>query len=506
MSKIAPCKQVVLIVLDGWGYREEKKHNPIAMADKPVFDLLWNAYPHTLLQASGQYVGLPKGEMGNSEVGHNVIGAGRVVKSDIVRINASIDDGSFARNPAFERLFDHVLKHKSTLHINGLLSSGGVHSHEDHLYAFLNAAKARGVKDIAIHAFTDGMDTLPQEAVNHVRKLEQFLKALGIGRIASVSGRFYAMDRDNNWDRIKRVEDALFECKGNVCHIAEPSKLLTSLYEEKVDDMHIGPIVCLDSEGNGCAIKDNDGLFFFNFRPDRARMLSQKVAERAIKSNIYFVTMTRYDDVLKSDVAFPPVAIEHCLGEIVSQHGLTQARIAESEKYAHATYFLNTGHEKPYARQENILIPSIKSNASYDEMPEMQADKVADAAVEHISKGTNFVFVNFANPDVVGHTGNEQATIKAVEATDRALGKVILAVVKNGGVAIVTADHGNAEVKFDEVAKAASVTHTTNPVPMIITRKGVHLAGGGLADVAPTILCLFGITPPSEMTGTCLME
>lgn len=497
--------QVALIVLDGWGYREAREHNAIALAKKPFYDSLWNDYPHNLLQASGASVGLPEGEMGNSEVGHNVMGAGRIVESDILRINKSIQEGVFGSLPPFKRLFDHVIRNKSTLHVNGLVSSGGVHSHEDHLYAFLHAAKAAGIRDLAVHAFTDGMDTGPHAAVDHIKKLENFLRELGIGKIATVSGRYYAMDRDNNWDRVQKVEDALFECKGNVCHVANPSEMLQSLYEKKVDDMHISPIVCLDYEGQGCAIKDNDGLFFFNFRPDRARMLSHKVAERAKKSNIHFLTMTQYDDILGCDVVFSPVTITNSLGEILSKHNLSQVRIAESEKYAHATYFLNAGHEDPYDGQRNILVPSSKNVESFDMDPEMMAKEISEKAAEEVRKGTNFIFVNFANPDVVGHTGNEEATILAIEAVDSALEPLVSEIVRTGGIAIITSDHGNAEIKYDQESKAVSVTHTSNPVPIIITAKEHTVFSGGLRDIAPTVLSLFNIKIPLEMTGSNLL-
>src|SRR3989344_6737065 len=433
-------KMVALIVLDGWGYREDKSHNAIAMAHKPFFDSLWNRYPHALLQASEEYVGLPKGQMGDSETGHHCMGAGRIPQSDLSRISKSIEKGEFEKNKSFEHLFNHVKKNSSVLHVEGMLGPGGIHSHTNHLYAFLKVAKKAGIKKIAVHVFTDGHDPPPQSAAGYVKELQNFLDKLGVGFIATITGRYYAMDRDNNWDRVKKAEEAIFECKGNVCHIKDQELLIKQLYDNKhIDDNLIEPIVCLDEENNACGIKENDGVFFFNFRPDRARMLSKLTTERAVKSNIYFVTMTQYDPGLKTDVAFTPEPLSYTLGEEISKCGLRQVHIAESEKFFHATFFLNGGRQTPYNGEKDILITSIKKiNGKpihgYDEVPEMRSVGIADEVLRQIEKDTDFIFVNFANADMVGHTGDEMAIQKAISAVDRALSRIIPALLAKGGI------------------------------------------------------------------------
>ena len=495
-------KQIALIVLDGWGYREEKSHNAIAQAHKPFFDSLWEKYPHALLQASEEFVGLPHGQMGDSETGHHVMGAGRIPESDLVRINNAISSGEFAKNPAFEKLFDHVKKTDGAiLHVEGMLGPGGIHSHTDHLYAFLKVAKSAGVKKVAIHVFTDGHDTPPASAAGYIRELQKFLDDLGLGFIATITGRYFAMDRDNNWDRVKKAEDALFDCKGNVCHLITPDLLVEQLYTENIDDNAIEPIVCVDEKGKGCGIKENDGIFFFNFRPDRARMLSKKIADRAMKSNIYFVTMTEYDQDLRTEVVFPPQPLSLTLGEVISRAGLKQVHIAESEKFAHATYFLNGGRKEPFINEEDILVTSIKNVKGYDEVPAMRSVEIADKALEQIQKGADFIFINFANTDMVSHSGNEKATIKAAEAVDLALSRIVPPLLESGGVALITADHGNAEENIDPATGGKHTSHTTNPVPVILTMEGVKIQGGGLVDVAPTILSFLNIDVPREMTG-----
>ena len=504
-------KIISLIVLDGWGYREDKNHNAIAMAKKPFFDSLWAKYPHSLLQASEENVGLPKGQMGDSETGHHCMGSGRIPQSDLSRISESIKNGEFDKNKSFMRLFEHVKKNNSVLHVEGMLGPGGIHSHTDHLYAFLKTAKNFGMKKIAIHVFTDGHDTPPQSASGYIKELQDFLDKLGVGFIATITGRYYAMDRDNNWDRVKKAEEALFECKGNVCHIKDQELLIKQLYENKhIDDNLIEPIVCLDENNNACGIKENDGVFFFNFRPDRARMLSKLITDRALKSNIYFVTMTQYDPNLKTDTAFPPESLVHTLGEEISKCGLKQVHIAESEKFFHATFFLNGGNQKSYDGEEDILVPSIrevngKPIHGYDEIPEMKSVEIADEVLRQIEKGTDFIFVNFPNADMVGHTGDEEAIVKAIEAVDLALSRIIPALLAKGGVAFITADHGNAEVNIEPSSGLKHTSHTLNPVPAILTKEGVELKDGGLSDVAPTILSLMDIDQPKEMTGKNLI-
>ena len=497
--------QIVLIVLDGWGYREDPTHNAILAARTPVFNSLWENYPHTLLEASGLRVGLPEGQMGNSEIGHMTIGAGKVIDTELVRIGKAIETGEFAKNSAFQVLFTHVKENNSMLHVQGLLSPGGVHSHQDHLFAFLKAAKDSGVKRVALHVFTDGRDTPPQSAGGYMKELEKVLSEVGNAFIASVSGRFYAMDRDNNWDRLKKVEEALFECKGNVCTL-KPSEYVDSLYREGKLDEHLEPIVCLGPEGRGCAIEKNDGVFFFNFRADRARMLSTKLLERQAKENVCFVTLSEYSTEFKCLVAFPPIKIETTLAAEISNAGLTQAHIAETEKFPHATYFLNGGREKPYPNETYILLDSRKDVKTHDQAPKMRAEAIASKAIEEIEKGTDFIFINFANADMVGHTANVPAIIEAVEEVDTQLGKVVDALVAHGGIAFITADHGNAELNIDPVTGAKHTSHTTNPVPAILTTSDLTLrSGGGLADIAPTILKLYNIPQPRTMTGKSLV-
>ncbi len=512
-------KQVVLIILDGWGYREDLKHNAIAAAKTPFFDQIWKRYPHTLLQASGEHVGLPDGQMGNSEIGHSTIGAGKVIDTELVRIGKAIRTAEFDRNPAFLALFDHVKKHHSTLHVQGLLSDGGVHSHQEHLHAFIRAAKKAGVTRIAIHAFTDGRDTAPQSALKYLKQLEQVLSEVGVGFIATVSGRFYAMDRDNNWDRLAKAEQAMFECKGNICTVSDAKKVsahVESLYAQGKLDEHLEPIVCLDVDGAGCAIQDNDAVLFFNFRADRARMLSQKMLEKQEKNNVCFATFTEYSTEFKCLVAFPPAKIETTLAAEISKAALTQAHIAETEKFPHATYFLNGGREEPHEGEKHILLDSRKDVPTHDLAPKMRAEGIADKAIEEIAAGTDFIFINFANPDMVGHTAKVPAIIEAIEETDKQLRRVVevlLARSKHAntvGLAFVTADHGNAEVNVDPQTGTPHTSHTINPVPAILAGADASAqitlrTGGGLADIAPTILKLLGLPQPKVMTGKSLV-
>ncbi len=502
--------QIMLIVLDGWGYREDLKDNAIAQAKTPFFDSLWKSYPHTLLKASGLAVGLPEGQMGNSEVGHTTIGAGTIVDTDLVRIGKAIETGEFAHNQAFKKLFDHVKKYNSTLHIQGLVSDGGVHSHSEHLFAFLKLAKEQGIKNVAIHVFTDGRDTAPQSASTYLKQLEKVIEEVGIGTIASLSGRFYSMDRDNNWDRLAKTESALFECKGNICTI-KPSAYLEEQYKKGALDEHLVPTVCLDYEGKGCVVAKNDGVFFFNFRADRARMISKKILDRQKADNLCFVTLTDYGADYSGIIAFPPVEIKTTLAKEVSQAGYKQAHIAETEKFPHATYFLNGGVEKPYPGETHELLASRKDVKTHDQAPKMRAEAIADKAIEDIEKGTDFIFINFANPDMVGHTANVPAIVEAVEEVDKQLNRVITALLKRKGTAFITADHGNAEVNIDPITGEKHTAHTTNPVPAIIASnilKHQHVIprqGGGLADVAPTILALMDIPQPQSMQGKSLI-
>lgn len=502
-------KQVALVVLDGWGYREEIRDNAIAAAKTPYFDHIWKTYPHTLLQASGLSVGLPEGQMGNSEIGHTTIGAGKVIDTDLVRVRKAIDTGEYEKNPAFIALFDHTKSNNSTLHVQGLIGDGGVHAHQDHLFAFLKAAKKAGVKKIAIHVFTDGRDTAPQSAATYIKELEHVLEEinsdLNIAFIATVSGRFFAMDRDNNWDRLAKVEQALFECHGNVCHI-KPSEFVQTLYKDGKLDEHLEPMVCNTPDGTGCKIVDGDAIFFFNFRADRARMITKKILERIEGKNVCFATLTEYEIDFKCLVAFPKIHIETTLAKEISDAGLSQAHIAETEKFPHATYFLNGGVESPYPGEKHIMLDSRKDVPTHDLAPKMRAEGIADKAVEEINSGTNFIFINFANPDMVGHTANVPAIIEAIEEVDIQLKRVLEALHTKGGVAFVTADHGNAEVNIDPMTGQKHTAHTINPVPAILTNQNHELRSNGtLADIAPTILNIFEIKKPSTMTGESLL-
>jgi 2,3-bisphosphoglycerate-independent phosphoglycerate mutase len=440
--------------------------------------------------------------MGNSEIGHMAIGAGSPIDTDLVRIDTAIEKNEFASNPAFVALFEHVIQHDSTLHIQGLLSPGGIHSHSAHLYAFLRSAKSAGVTKIAIHAFLDGRDTAPQSAGEYLRALEDELDDIGIGHIASATGRFYAMDRDNNWDRLLKAEQAIFTGQGTHTFTGrKASEVMRELYKQDIVDEHVEPIVFVNEGGATFSLEENDGLFFYNFRADRARMLTQKTLEHAQAKNIHFVTLTEYDENFTCPVAFPPFRPSVTLAGEISRAGLTQAHIAETEKYAHATYFLNGGRELPHEGERHILVPSRKDVPTHDLAPEMRAREIADKALEELEQGTDFLFINFANADMVGHTANVPAIKIAVETIDRELHRVVDATLTKGGFVFITADHGNAEQNFDEQAGVKHTAHTTNLVPGILTLPGLTLANGTLADIAPTVLTAMGLPVPSAMQG-----
>ena len=502
-------KPVVLIVLDGWGYREDVKDNAIASANTPRFKEFWNNYPHTLLDASGLAVGLPEGQMGNSEIGHTTIGAGRAMDTDLVRIKKSIDSGEYQKLTPFVDLFNHVNSKNSTLHVMGLLSDGGIHSHQEHLFAFIRAAKLANVSKLAIHIFTDGRDVPPQSASKYIKELEAVIKETGLGFIATISGRYYAMDRDNNIDRMAKAEDALFNAKGHICDI-EPSDYIDNLYTEgKIDEL-LEPIVCKNTTTGEVAspIKEHDGIFFFNFRADRARQLTRDILAKVNSMDLMFVGMTSYGDEFNYPVVFPSLLIETTLAKEISNDGFTQSHIAETEKFPHATYFLNGGVEKPYPGESHILLASHKDVATHDLAPKMRAEGIADKAIEQIEAGTDFIFINFANADMVGHTANVPAIIESVEEADKHLGS---------GVAFITADHGNAELNIDQTTGNKHTSHTTNLVPMIVTDKEIKLRKDGnstnkeffgvptLADIAPTIFDEMQIKKPDFMTGESLI-
>ena len=505
-------KPVALIILDGWGHREEKENNAIAEAKTPFFDMLMEKYPHTLLNASEQHVGLPTGQIGNSEIGHMTMGSGRVIDTDLVKISHAFNNGNLKKNPAFAELFAHVKKYNSTLHIFGLVSPGGIHSHQEHLHGFLKSAKEEGINKIAIHAFTDGRDVAPKSASNFLKNLEQLIEELGVGYIATISGRFFAMDRDKNWHRVAQAEDAIFHGKGKTIKGKKPSEIVSELYKEGIIDELLEPVVLLDDSGRDHKVQKNDGIFFFNFRADRARQLSQKVLERKTSHNLCFVTLTEYDKSFESLVAFPPNDEETTLSAEISQAGLTQSHIAETEKYPHVTYFFNAGREEPHKNERHILVESRRDINTHDLAPEMRAREIADKAIERIEGGDNFLVLNFANADMVGHTANKPAIITAVETVDKELKRVVESILEKNGIAIITADHGNAEMNVDASTGENHTAHTTNLVPFILASSNFQQSDspilrptGSLADIAPTILQLLKIKKPSSMTGKSLV-
>jgi len=495
---------LLLAILDGWGYTNKKIGNAIYYAKTPNMDKYMRKYPHAILNTSGINVGLPSGQMGNSEVGHTNIGAGRIVYQMPLRILNAIKDGSFFENKVLKNAMEKAKNGR--LHLMGLIGNGGVHAMMEHLYALLKMAKREGVTDTKIHCFLDGRDTPPKSAAGHIKELESNLKKIGIGEIASLVGRYYAMDRDNRWDRVKMAYDMLVEGKGRKAANAEEG--IKIAYRNGETDEFVKPIV-IDAENS--KIRDNDVVIFFNFRPDRARELTKAFVDNNFNAfshkslKIHFVALTRYYKELNADVAFEEEEIKNTFGEVISKNGLKQLRIAETEKYAHVTYFFNGGREKPFKGEDRCLIPSPKV-ATYDLRPEMSAYAVTEELIKRIkSKKYDVIILNYANPDMVGHTGVWNAAIKAVETVDECLGKVIDALMEENGIALITADHGNAEEMFDENANPKT-SHTTNPVPFIIVGKnGIKLRNGILADIAPTMLDLLEIEKPKEMTGKSLI-
>jgi 2,3-bisphosphoglycerate-independent phosphoglycerate mutase len=494
-------KQTALIILDGWGHREDLQHNAIAQAQTPYFDHIWNIYSHTLLYAGEEYVGLPKGQFGNSEIGHTTIGAGTILDTDLVRIAKAINDESFHSNKAFVDLCNHVNSNKSALHVMGLIGVGGVHAHSDHLYAFLKMAKDKGVEKCYIHVFTDGRDTGPYDALHALEELQKICDELQFGIIASVTGRFWSMDRDNNWDRLQKLNDAVFECKNGLCQVAPLEELKRQHTEGKTDE-HIEPFAMVEAP-----LGENDGVFVFNFRADRARMITKILCDYKKTHNLQIVTLTEYQKDLDVVVAFPPRVIETTLAQEVSGAGLKQAHIAETEKFPHATYFLNGGKEEPHEGEEHVLLASRKDVQTHDEAPEMRAEAIADEAIERINSGVEFIFINFANPDMVGHTANVPAIITAVETVDAQLKRVCDALIARGGIAVVTADHGNAEVNINPETGEKHTAHTLNQVPCIFvgSHEPVKKEEGSLQDLAPTVLKILEIQKPSAMTGESLL-
>ncbi len=494
--------------MDGCGLGDKTdKNNAVQQAKTPVLDGLMAKSPNSKLQASGEYVGLPDGQMGNSEVGHTNIGAGRVIYQQLTRITRDIKNGDFFKNEALLKIVRGAKEKGGALHLLGLVSPGGVHSHQEHLYALLEMAKREGVSEVYVHAFLDGRDVPPQSAGPFLKELEDKCAEIGVGKIATVSGRYYAMDRDNRWDREEKAYEAIAHAEGVAAKAAEAG--LKASYDAGVNDEFVVPYVIEGYAG----MKNGDGAIFFNFRPDRARQLTHAFVDEKFDGfqrdeslKIPFATFSQYEDGMNALVAFPPESIKNTMGEIIQDHGLTQLRIAETEKYAHVTFFFNGGVEEPYKGEDRILVPSPKV-ATYDLKPEMSAVEVTDKVVEAIeSEKYDFIILNYANCDMVGHTGVFPAVIKAVETVDTCVGRFVEAIKKVGGEVCITADHGNADKMMDYENNQPFTKHTTNPVPFIVVSDRVKsVADGALSDIAPTLLTLAGVDIPKEMTGKVLV-
>lgn len=502
-------KPLALIILDGFGHNPLEYGNAIAAAHKPNLDRLFRENPHTLIGASGMDVGLPDGQMGNSEVGHTNIGAGRVVYQELTRITKSIEDGDFFENPALRGAMDNCVQNGSSLHLLGLCSDGGVHSHNRHLYGLLEMAKRCGVHKVYVHCFMDGRDVPPTSGRDYVEELETEMNRLGVGQIATVMGRYYAMDRDNRWERVSRAYDAIVHGRGNFN--ASAVDAMEKSYGSETTDEFVEPTVCL----KGAEVRSGDSIIFFNFRPDRARELTRTFVDPDFtgfereggRRETYFVCMTQYDATMPNvQVAFKPESLTNTFGQYIADNGLTQLRIAETEKYAHVTFFFNGGVEAPYQNEDRALIPSPKV-ATYDLQPEMSAYLVTDEVVKRIESGNyDVIILNYANCDMVGHTGVFEAAQKAVEAVDTCLGRTVDAILKMGGSALITADHGNADQMYERDGSPFTA-HTTNPVPLIVVGQGncELREGGRLADLAPTMLKILGLPQPAEMTGESII-
>ena len=507
-------KPLVLTIMDGWGHNPNPANNAVAMARTPTFDRLWEENPHTYIRTDGPFVGLPDGQMGNSEVGHLNIGSGRIVQMDITRIDEMVQARSFDRNPALAAVWERS-RTGGALHLMGLLSDGGVHSQAGHLYALLEAAKRQRVKNVFVHAFTDGRDTPPQSGVSHVAQLLAFMKRLGCGRLATICGRYYAMDRDRRWERTERAMRALLGGQGH--RTQDPVAALEASYAAGVSDEFVEPIVVTDDEDSPVGqIGGYQSAVFFNFRADRARQLTRAlndpqlegISRVGLPDELAFVTMTRYAKDYPYDVVLKPQFPDRILGEVCADQRWSNLRVAETEKYPHVTYFFNGGREQPYAGEEREMVPSPKV-ATYDLQPEMSAAGVCDAVVGGIDSGSfELIVVNFANGDMVGHTGVIEAAVRACETVDGCLARIEQALKIRGGQWIVTADHGNADLMVDPETGAPHTYHTTFPVPLIFAgdHRGPLLDGGSLRDISPTILACLGVDQPGEMTGRNLCQ
>jgi len=506
-------RPVALIIMDGFGLRNTEVGNAVAQANKPNYDRYLKQYPNTTLTACGEAVGLPEGQMGNSEVGHLNIGAGRIVYQDLTRISKSIREGEFFENDTLVEAVRAAKNSGKKLHLYGLVSDGGVHSHIEHMFAMLDLAKKEGMQDVYIHGFMDGRDVAPDSGKQFVKDLIAKIEEVGVGQIATLSGRYYAMDRDKRWDRVEKAYRAMVYGEGP--KYTDPLKAITESYEKSVYDEFVEPTVIVDDQGQPISlVESGDSVVFLNFRPDRAIQLSQVFTNKDFRGfdrgpgfpqNLHFVCLTLFSETVEGFVAYKPKDLDNTLGEVLVQHNKKQLRIAETEKYPHVTFFFSGGRDVELPGETRILINSPKV-ATYDLKPEMSAYEVADACVKEIeAEKHDAIILNFANPDMVGHSGMLEPTKKAVEVTDECVGKVVEAVLAKGGVAIITADHGNADMVFDENGRPFTA-HTTNPVPFIVTDENVTLREGGiLADIAPTILDLMDLPKPAEMTGTSMI-
>ncbi len=506
-------KTTMLMILDGFGINEKEEGNSVKLANIPNINEILKQYPNTIIHTSGLDVGLPEGQMGNSEVGHTNIGAGRIVYQELTRITKSIEDGDFFSIPEFVSAIENCKKNNSKLHIMGLLSDGGVHSHMRHLIALLELAKRKDFEDVYVHCFLDGRDTPPASAENYIAELEKKMEEKGVGKIASIMGRFYAMDRDKRWERIEKAYNAMVKGEGEKAISAAAG--IEDSYQQEVFDEFVKPtVICPNGDTPIATISENDSVIFFNFRPDRAREITRAIVSEDFDGfkrdnffKTYFVCFTNYDETIKNvEIAFKKAEIKNTFGEYISKKGMTQLRIAETEKYAHVTFFFNGGEEKQYEGEDRILIPSPKVE-TYDLKPEMSAYEVTDNVVEAIkSRKYDSIILNYANPDMVGHTGSIEATIKALEALDECVKRVVDAIKETDGILLITADHGNAEQMIDYKTGELHTAHTTNPVPLVLIGKDCKLKEGRLADLAPTMLDLMGLDKPEEMTGESLIE
>ena len=508
-------RPVTLIILDGWGVNPDPRDNAIVEAKTPFLDHLFATCPHATLATSGEAVGLPEGQMGTSEVGHLNIGAGRVVYQSLVRISKALRDGEMTQYPVFMEVVNHAINNNRPLHFMGLVSPGGVHSHTDHLYGFIKVAKEMGVKEVFIHAFLDGRDTPPASAKGYIKDLIDECKKMGIGRIATVSGRYYAMDRDNRWDRVEKAYAAMVYGEGEIAN--DPIEAIENSYQKDVNDEFVLPTVIYEENHPVAKVETGDPVIFFNFRPDRARQITRAFVDQEFKgferNTGYiapkFACLTQYDETISAPVIFKPEEkLKNILGDYLAGLGLKQLRIAETEKYAHVTFFFNGGIETPYAGEERELIPSPQV-ATYDMKPEMSAYEVTDAVEAKIAQDKyDVIIMNYANCDMVGHTGIKSAAVRAVETVDDCLSRVVPAITGRGGAVLICADHGNAEEMVDHETGSAHTAHTTNRVPVILAGydQPARLRDGILADVAPTLLHLLGVNKPDEMTGKTIIE